>query len=92
MAEALARKVFKFLLADDFKDEGGLEEKEEERGSRELMDACKQDAMVKELFGDESSRENGLLGQRKPEDLAAMLLFGKEERINWVGFRFNPVI
>jgi|APAra0007618257_1042622.scaffolds.fasta_scaffold01487_3 hypothetical protein len=40
------------------------------------MDACKQDAMVEELL-DTEARENGLVGQRKPEDLS-MLSEGRE--------------
>lgn len=44
------------------------------------MDACKQDAMVEELLETEAL-ENGLAGERKPEDLA-MLWERARERIN----------
>ena len=68
LAAALTRKAFEFLLPDEFTERGG-----EERGSREFIDACKQDAMVKERKLERmDSLENGL-----PEDLAMLREWGE---------------
>ena len=68
LAAALTRKAFEFFLPDEFKErEGGGEE----RGSREFIDACKQDAMVKKR---KLERMDSL-----PEDLAMLSGNGRDE-------------
>ncbi|KAJ4879040.1 Uncharacterized protein Rs2_36094 [Raphanus sativus] len=65
LAAALTRKAFEFLLPDEFKER-------EERGSREFMDACKQDAMVKGERRKLAREKMDSLEKGLPEDLAML--------------------